>query len=612
MTLTPISRASGAALAGLAALGAVAYVAHSSRDARALSELAREPLPTFSRAAPAITDLPEPAPAPAPADDDMSDAEASALAELLGEEPAEPGEPALVEASPRLAIEVEGEAPQRHELPREDEASAERTHVFRRENVLGTSFTLSLVGCSRAKAEQAEQASLAEVERLRQLLSNWDDKSEVSRVNALPLAARKSVELSSDLGEVLRLSLLWRTLTRGAFDPYVGELHDLWRAAAKSGQEPPAAELKRLAAAAKESRGFKLSRGVKKTLSCTRAGRFDLDGIAKGYIVNRALEAALGVVPKVEGALLEIGGDLRVQGNCKPGLRAPWVVSVADPRDPADNAAPLARLALQQGAVASSGGYARNLKVGGRARSHILDPRTSQPVEEVLGATVVAKDTATADALATALCVLGPAEGLKLAARVKAQCAIVDKAGKVHTSPGWSQLLASEGGALEPWPAGFRAEITFRQVVDGGGRRFKRHGTAVWVEDAQGKRVRILAVWLARRELKWIKDLPTFWKEAWLAAGGKDDPDAVSAWSRASRSPGQYTLAWDGKDDAGQACPQGRYRLRIDLNREHGPNREQPSSVTIELDCRAEPSEGRGEDQLELKDVSARYGPPTR
>jgi len=609
LTLTPISRASGVALAGWVALGAAAYVAHAGRDARALSELAREPLPTFAATAAPITDEPEPAPAPTPAADDMSDAEAEALAELLGERPS--SAPKLVEASPRLAIEVEGDAPERHELPREDEASGERAHVFRHENVLGTSFTLSLVGCSREQAEQAEKAALAEVERLRQLLSNWDDKSEVSRVNALPLAQRKDVGISSDLGEVLRLSLLWRTLTRGAFDPYVGELHDLWRAAAKSGQEPPAAELKRLADAAKESRGYKLSRGAKRTLTCTRAGRFDLDGIAKGYIVNRALEAALAAAPKVEGALLEIGGDLRVQGNCKPGLRAPWVVNVADPRDPADNAAPLARLALRGGAVASSGGYARKLEVGKRTRSHILDPRTGQPVEEVLGATVVAKDAATADALATALCVLGPAEGLKLVARVKAQCAIVDRQGKVHTSPGWSKLLAREGGSLEPWPEGYRAEITFRQVAQGGGR-FKRHGTAVWVEDAQGKRVRILAVWLARRELKWIKDLPTFWKEAWLAAGGKDDPDAVSAWSRASRSPGQYTLAWDGKDDDGQACPQGRYRLRIDLNREHGPNREQPSSVTIELECGAEPTQGRGEDQLELKDVSARYGPLQR
>lgn len=606
MTLTPTARASGAALAGLAALSAAAYVAHAGRDARALSELAREPLPTFARTAAPISDGPQPAPAPVPAEEDMSDAEAAALAELLGEPEPEP-EPAL-DPSPRLAIEVQPAGPQRQEMPQD---SAEQTHVFRRENVLGTSFTLSLVGCSRAQAEQAEQAALAEVTRLEKLLSTWDEASEISRVNGLPLAEREGVEISADLGEVLRLSLLWRTLTRGAFDPYVGELHDLWRAAAKAGHEPAAQDLARLAAATKQSRGFKLSRGAKKTLTCTRAGSFDLDGIAKGYIVNRALEAALGVVPKSEGILLEIGGDLRVRGNCQPGLRAPWVINVADPRDPADNAEPLARLALQGGAVASSGGYARNLKVGKRTRSHILDPRTSQPVEEVLGATVVAKDAATADALATALCVLGPAEGLKLAVRVKAQCAIVDRLGKVHTSPGWAGLLAREGGSLEPWPEGFRAEITFRQVVEGGGR-FKRHGTAVWVEDAQGKRVRILAVWLSRRELKWIKDLPTFWKEAWLAAGGKDDPDAISAWSRASRSPGQYTLAWDGKDEQGQACPQGRYRLRIDLNREHGPNREEPSSVTIELECGAKPSQGRGEDQLELKDVSARYGPLQR
>jgi len=484
---------------------------------------------------------------------------------------------------------------------------SERVTTFRRENVLGTSFSLTLVGPGEVQAEQLERVVLEEIEHLRRVFSAWDPESELSTINALPWDQRKDVAISPELAHVLRLARLWRLSSGRAFDGYLGALHDTWREAARAGEPPAPEALAEFAAAARSGVGFRLSKqGEQDVLTCTRAGRFDLDGIAKGYAINRGFDALLEVAPDLEGALLELGGDLRVTGNCRRGLRAPWLIDVADPRDAADNSPALAQLAISAGALASSGGYARALPGGG----HLLDPRSGQPARGVLGATVLAKDALTADALATALCVLDPEAGLKLAATTRAECAIVDAEGAVHTSPGWARFLAPEGG-LEPWPEGYRVELGFTLVDSTPERRFKRLGLAAWVEDASGKRVRLLALWFDRGEMKYVKDLDAFWEDAWIGSGGENQPSAVRRWTRASRAPGHYTLAWDGLDDAGLQVPQGTYRLRVDVNREKGPpsGREQHTVASVELVCGAATITGEADDQPELREVRARYGP---
>jgi len=132
---------------------------------------------------------------------------------------------------------------------------------------------------------------------------------------------------------------------------------------------------------------------------------------------------------------------------------------------------------------------------------------------------------------------------------------------------------------------------------------------AAWVEDLEGRRVRLLALWFDRGEMKYVRDLNTFWKEAWVLQGGGSNPRQLRAWTRATRSPGRYTLTWNGLDDTGEAVPQGRYRLRLDVNRENGPHRERHTLASVELDCGASPARASAPDQPELGEVAARYGP---
>lgn len=501
-----------------------------------------------------------------------------------------------------LAARADGEAPA-------------RAFTFQREDVLGTSFRLIVLCATEEEAARAERKALDTIESLRQVLSRWDPQSELSRLNARPLGERKELELSPVLGGLLKQALRWHWKTQGAFDVYLGELHDLWREAARSGKEPAPEELARLVEATRAGPGYAVARrlvGARSVelLTCQRAGRFDVDGIAKGAIIDQALQAVRHELPGLSGALLAIGGDLRVWGSGVTDLRAPWTIDVVDPRDPADNAQPLCRIALRDRAVASSGGYARPLVVNGRRRAHIVDPRTGQPIEHVLGATAVADDAASADALATTLCVLTPSEGLKVAAAAGAECLIVDREGKQHASPGWERLVTS--GPAQPWPEGFRVDLELTLVNSTpDARGFKRHYLAAWVEDAAGKRVRLLALWANGRELKYVRDLEAFWKEGWLGGGGADDPEALGATTRATRRPGNYTLSWDGKDDDGRRLPRGRYRLRLEVNREHGPPNRKEGCTTAEvvLECGAEPATAGAPDQPELAGVSARYGP---
>jgi len=166
--------------------------------------------------------------------------------------------------------------------------------------------------------------------------------------------------------------------------------------------------------------------------------RLDFGGIAKGYAVDQALEALRKA--GAAGGLVDLGGSsLGVFGNST-------TVAVRDPGDPA--APPWATFTLADAALASSGGDQR--------RGHILDPRTGLPAGKVLAATVVAGTAMEADALSTAVYVLGAEEGLALLARRGAAGVVLTREGGravIRASPGFAAsraLRAAAGVTVRP------------------------------------------------------------------------------------------------------------------------------------------------------------------
>jgi thiamine biosynthesis lipoprotein len=172
--------------------------------------------------------------------------------------------------------------------------------------------------------------------------------------------------------------------------------------------------------------------------SCNTAA-VDLSGIAKGYAIDRALSILRE--SGAAGGLVEVGGDLRVFGIDPDGKD--WAVGIRSPFE--DRA--WGQIELTDGAVCTSGDYARYVEVEGQRFSEVIDPRTGRPATLASSVTVVAGDAMTADAWATALTVLGP-KGLELlptGERIEALIVSVDEAGshQVRASRGFADLLVS-------------------------------------------------------------------------------------------------------------------------------------------------------------------------
>jgi FAD:protein FMN transferase len=434
------------------------------------------------------------------------------------------------------------------------------------ENVLGTSLELKVSARTPAAARRAEARALAEIDREAKILSGYDPSSEFSR---WVKTRNQSVPVSPDLFEMLRRFDRYRALTGGALDPAAETFTRLWKAAAVSGQQPGEAEI---AAAVAEARGPNWSLDpAHRTAIHTSAAPLILNSFAKSYIAGRAADAALES-PDVTAVVVNIGGDLVVRG--------PWPepVAIADPRNDAENAGPVARIVVRDRAVATSGNYRRGVRIGDRFYSHIVDPRTGWPVDHILSSTVVAADPSDAGALATAFSVLTPEESAGVAASIPGvEYLLIARGGRRIASPGWSRLeMAFAPHAAEPapqqaaaagmWDPNFQLTITF-ELARIEGSRARRPYVAVWIEDANKFPVRTLALW--HQKPRWIPELRAWYHDDQVRTAAEHH-DLTGSVSGATRPPGKYTLVWDGKDNSGQYVKAGPYTVNIEAAREHG------------------------------------------
>ncbi|MGE0650856.1 MAG: FAD:protein FMN transferase [Alphaproteobacteria bacterium] len=241
-------------------------------------------------------------------------------------------------------------------------------------------------------------------------MSNWERDSDISRFNAA--AAATWHEMPDELFSVLDCAFELARATDGAYDPTVGRLVDAWGFGPASGKtmRPDSTTL----AAARRCRGWDRVQLDPGTRRAFQPGGFaiDLSSIAKGFAVDLVTDylVAMGV----RHFLVEIGGELRGRGIKPDGM--PWWVELERPPATAD--LPPTVVALHGLAVATAGDYRRYFELGARRYSHVMDPRTGEPVVGPLAAvSVIHRDCMRADALATALFVLGPDEGRAFAAR---------------------------------------------------------------------------------------------------------------------------------------------------------------------------------------------------
>lgn len=255
------------------------------------------------------------------------------------------------------------------------------------------------------KMDEAVGICRAEMDRLEALLSKFREESDVSKINAC--ADKEPVRISSDTEIVIKQALHYANLTEGAFNPLIAPLMEIWgfTRAPESFSVPDDDSIKS-AVALTDYSSVKINDGV---ISFMMSGiKLDLGGIAKGYAVDVIYEKLTTGI--CSNFLLNVGGNIRCAGAPEPDRQ--WSVGV---RDPYNKASFLGKLNLSNGlAVATSGNYERFRVHEGRKHAHIIDPRSGYPVEGMAGVTVVAPSAAQADALSTALFVLGIKKGSEL------------------------------------------------------------------------------------------------------------------------------------------------------------------------------------------------------
>lgn len=270
-------------------------------------------------------------------------------------------------------------------------------------DAMGCRFEVAFNAGEHADATELGSDALDLVDRVEERLTIYRDTSELARLNATAASGWQAV--SPELFALLERAGALHDLTGGGFDMATGALVRTWGFLRRHGQVPGPEALE-LARSASGMRFVELDPGARRVRFARPGVELNPGAIGKGWAIDRALD---GLVARGVRSVLVHGGASSVraiglQGPADAGRRG-WRVGLVHPQRPGRR---LATLTLEDRALGTSGSGTQFFLDRGRRLGHVLDPRTGVPAEGVLSATVLAPSAADADALATALFVLGP------------------------------------------------------------------------------------------------------------------------------------------------------------------------------------------------------------
>lgn len=269
--------------------------------------------------------------------------------------------------------------------------------------IMGVEARIVLYCENEPAANRAARAAFGRMNDLDAVLSDFRMESELMRV--CRASGGPPIHVSDTLFRILVQADEIATLSKGAFDPSVGPLVQLWREARRTGERPSQAATAEALSRVGWSKVSLDARHRTVQLAVPNM-RLDLGGIGKGFAVDEAI--AVLVEAGVARCLVDLGGDIAA-GDPPPGKNA-WTVAVtSDPRRTDLTQIPLGRMG-----IATSADTEQFVLIGPMRFSHIIDPRTGLPLTSRIAVTVIAPNAATADALASAISVLGPDDGLAL------------------------------------------------------------------------------------------------------------------------------------------------------------------------------------------------------
>jgi thiamine biosynthesis lipoprotein len=286
----------------------------------------------------------------------------------------------------------------------------------RTEYLMGVDFRIDLYARSEMEAGGAFKAAFSRIADLEQCMSNYRADSELSQLCTNATKTR-SIKVSDELWEVLVFAKRISHLSNGAFDVTIGRATKLWRRARRQRELPTEQRLREEL----QFVGFEklILNPLDQSVTIRTPGLLiDLGAIGKGYAADEAMRILeeLGITR----AVINASGDVRF--GVAPPNSTGWPTGIGAL---SDMGSPILLQPQSQGAVATSGDAFQFMEINGKRYSHILDPRTGMPVQVRSSVSVWAATGMMADAIASAVSVLGPRRGLRLVRKLDGVEALV-------------------------------------------------------------------------------------------------------------------------------------------------------------------------------------------
>ncbi|HIP64198.1 MAG TPA: FAD:protein FMN transferase [Deltaproteobacteria bacterium] len=295
--------------------------------------------------------------------------------------------------------------------------------VTRTGTAMGTSVSITAIHPSRDEAEKAIWLAFEEIDRLQGMLTHHDPCSPIGKLNT----AGRLEHVPLEVKEVISGSLDYHRETGGAFDITIKPLLDLYKNGFGDNKQPINHEIEQALKLVDANRVYFRDGALEYGLG---EMAITLDGIAKGYIVDKVSEVLMK--NGVSNHLINAGGDIRVSGTAEKNR--PWNIAIQDP-DKSAEYPDVVR--MNAGGIATSGNYEIFFDQE-KLHHHIIDSRSGSSPLSLAGVTVIAPTVMDADALATSVFVMGPQRGKQfINNRLSCECLLIGRDNSTYRSTGW-------------------------------------------------------------------------------------------------------------------------------------------------------------------------------
>lgn len=291
--------------------------------------------------------------------------------------------------------------------------------------LMGSRFEITVVANDSLQANQHIDIAVKEIARIETLISSWDPNSQTSEINRN--AGIKPVKVDQELFELIERAIGISKLTDGAFDISYASMDNIWKFDGSMTQMPTEEEIKNSVKKV-GYQNIELDKTKNTVFLKNKGMKIGFGAIGKGYAADKAKN--LLIKENVPAGIINASGDMNTWGKQTNG--EPWKVAIINPFD---KSKAFGMLPILNGAVVTSGNYEKFVTFNGKRYAHIIDPRTGYPTTGILSVTVFAPKAELADALATAVFVLGKEVGLdRINQLPNVECIIVDEKGNLLKS----------------------------------------------------------------------------------------------------------------------------------------------------------------------------------